>query len=462
MQDYNTIIGTIQMRLNQCPTRAVMDRYRIGSGTVSLIMSRYNACGVSVEELRMMAPREVELLFYPPANQQRKEVPLPDFQYYYDRIHSSKSRVNISFCWLDYKEKNPGGYEKSQFYEHYNRFVEENYGGKQVSMAVNRKPGEKMYIDWVGDQPELLTDIETGEIKKVHLFATTLGVSSLIYAEAFPNEKLPCFIEGCAHAVSFYGAVAEYFVPDNLKTAVTKHYEKSQFYEHYNRFVEENYGGKQVSMAVNRKPGEKMYIDWVGDQPELLTDIETGEIKKVHLFATTLGVSSLIYAEAFPNEKLPCFIEGCAHAVSFYGAVAEYFVPDNLKTAVTKHTKDELVLQSTFADLEDFYGTIVLPPPARKPKGKPTVENHVKYLETHLIEKLRDRIYTSFEDLNAEIKKIVAVLNHRRFQNKSFSRQDAFEKYDKPCMKPLPGGCYTTCDYKAVLKGKRQTIRLSF
>ena len=40
-------------------------------------------------------------------------------------------------------------------------------------------------------------------------------------------------------------------------------------------------------MAVNRIPGEKMYIDWVGDQPELLTDTETGEIKKVHIFATT-------------------------------------------------------------------------------------------------------------------------------------------------------------------------------
>ena len=64
-------------------------------------------------------------------------------------------------------------------------------------------------------------------------------------------------------------------------------------------------------------------------------------------------------------------------------AVAKHFVPDNLKTAVTKHTKDNLVLQSTFSDLEDFYDTIVLPPPARKPKGKPTVENHVRYLETH-------------------------------------------------------------------------------
>ena len=325
MQDYNTIIGSIQMRLNGCQTRSVMDRYKIGSGTLNLIMSRYHANGIPIEELRMMAPKEVENLFYPQKNLQRKDVPLPDFQYYYDRIHAPGSRMNISFCWLDYKEKNPDGYEKSQFYEYFNRFIAENYGGQKVSMAVNRIPGEKMYIDWVGDQPELLTDTETGEIKKVHIFATTLGVSSLIYAEAFPNEKLPCFIEGCAHAVSFYGAVTKYFVPDNLRTAVTK------------------------------------------------------------------------------------------------------------------HTKDELILQSTFADLEDFYETIVLPPPARKPKGKPTVENHVRYLEIHLVEKLKEKIYVSFEDLNAEIKKIVAVLNKRSFQGKDFSRQDAFEKYDKPCMKPLPG-----------------------
>ena len=325
MQDYNTIIGAIQMRLNKCPTRSVMDRFRIGSSTLNLIMSRYKALELTIDELEAMSPKKVENLFYPQKNLQRKEVPLPDFQYYYDRIHAPNSRVNISFCWLDYKEKNPDGYEKSQFYEYYQRFVQENYGGTKISMAVNRKPGEKMYIDWVGDQPGLLTDVTTGEIMSVHIFATTLGVSSMIYAEAFPNEKLPCFIEG--------------------------------------------------------------YV----------------------------------------------------HAVSFYGAVAKHFVPDNLKTAVTKHTKDDLVLQSTFSDLEDFYDTIVLPPPARKPKGKPTVENHVRYLETHLIEKLKEKIYTSFEDLNADIKKIVAVLNARPFQNQAFSRQEMFIKYDKPCMKPLPG-----------------------
>ena len=191
MQDYNTIIGAIQMRLNKCPTRSVTDRFRIGSSTLNLIMSRYKTLELTIDELEAMSPKEVENLFYPQKNLQRKEVPLPDFQYYYDRIHAPNSRVNISFCWLDYKEKNPDGYEKSQFYEYYQRFVQENYGGTKISMAVNRKPGEKMYIDWVGDQPGLLTDVTTGEIMRVHIFATTLGVSSMIYAEAFPNEKLP-------------------------------------------------------------------------------------------------------------------------------------------------------------------------------------------------------------------------------------------------------------------------------
>ena len=83
MQDHNTIIGSIQMRLNGCQTRSVMDRYKIGSGTLNLIMSRYHANGIPIEELRMMAPKEVENLFYPQKNLQRKDVPLPDFQFLY-------------------------------------------------------------------------------------------------------------------------------------------------------------------------------------------------------------------------------------------------------------------------------------------------------------------------------------------------------------------------------------------
>ena len=47
---------------------------------------------------------------------------------------------------------------------------------------------------------------------------------------------------------------------------------------------------------------------------------------------------------------------------------------------------------------------------------------------------------------------LLATLNSKRFHNRRFSRQDAFEKYDKPCMKPLPGGEFTVCDCKSVNK----------
>ena len=58
-----------------------MDRYKIGSGTLSLIMERYHAGGIPIEELQMMPPKEVELLFYPQKNIKKKDIPLPDFQF---------------------------------------------------------------------------------------------------------------------------------------------------------------------------------------------------------------------------------------------------------------------------------------------------------------------------------------------------------------------------------------------
>ena len=115
MQDYNTIIGVIQMRENDISYEAVQNRYNIGSSTVTLIMKRYKALNTDVAELKTMEPTEVEKLFYPPTNLQRKDIPMPDFQKYYDRIHQKDSRVNISYCWIEYKKENPDGFEQTQF-----------------------------------------------------------------------------------------------------------------------------------------------------------------------------------------------------------------------------------------------------------------------------------------------------------------------------------------------------------
>ena len=113
MQNYNTIIGVIQMRQNECSLSVIQNRYSIGSGTVQLILKRFNASGFTLEQLKKMEPVDVEVLFYPPENLQRKEIPLPDFQQYYDRIHTKGSKVNVAYCWLEYKQDNPDGYKQS-------------------------------------------------------------------------------------------------------------------------------------------------------------------------------------------------------------------------------------------------------------------------------------------------------------------------------------------------------------
>ena len=86
---------------------------------------------------------------------------------------------------------------------------------------------------------------------------------------------------------------------------------------------------------MKRIPGEKDYIDWVGDQPEILANSSTVDIKKVHFFVTTVGVNNLVYAEAVENEKLHNFIAGTVHALEAYGAVPKYLVPENLKSPIT-------------------------------------------------------------------------------------------------------------------------------
>ena len=335
MQDYPIIIGILEFLEKGLSFKTTINRWHVGVSTINRTVCRFRELGMSLKELKSLPPEKVQELFYPKEEIRKKKVPLPDFQKCYDRLHEKDSKVNLSFLWYEYKEQHPEGYQPSQFYEYYNRFLKENYG--------------------------------------------------------------------------------------------TEH----------------------VSMAVERIPGERMYIDWIGDQPELLENSQTGEISKVHIFVTTLGFSGMSYAEVFEDEKLPNFVKGCMNAVKYYGGVTKYWVPDNLKTAVTKHSKDELRLNTLFKDLESYFDVVVLPPPPRKPKGKPTVEKQVQYLETHLIEKLKEITFHSVEDINIRTMEIIEAINTRS-EKRAATRQELFEKYDKPCLRPLPNSSFFSSDYKAV------------
>ena len=54
MQDYNTIVGVIQMRLNECSFPVIRARYHIGTSTIQLILNRFETSGLSLDELRQI------------------------------------------------------------------------------------------------------------------------------------------------------------------------------------------------------------------------------------------------------------------------------------------------------------------------------------------------------------------------------------------------------------------------
>ena len=145
--------------------------------------------------------------------------------------------------------------------------------------------------------------------------------------------------------------------------------------EYYNRYLFKRFGPGDLTMGVNRIPGERIYIDYCGDKGYIhIRELSQApddytEQQEIHIFLTACGYSGKLYAEAALDEKQEQFNSATARALAFYGAVPRYLVPDNLRTGVTENTRDSVIINASYQDLEAYYNTIVLPPPYRKPRG---------------------------------------------------------------------------------------------
>lgn len=133
-------------------------------------------------------------------------------------------------------------------------------------------------------------------------------------------------------------------------------------------------------MHNQRKPGEHMEVDWAGQTAEL-TDPDTGEAVKVYLFGGA-AVQRLRTAEAFPDQTTSSWIAAHVNAYKHFGGVTHPGTgrPENGRD---KHTKDEVVLNKTYQELAEHYGTAIIPTRVGKPKDKATVEGTVGNLHGH-------------------------------------------------------------------------------
>jgi transposase len=184
------------------------------------------------------------------------------------------------------------------------------------------------------------------------------------------------------------------------------------------------------------EPGQKLFVDWAGQKvPIQLAD---GTVLEASLFLAVLGASNKTYAEAFANEQLENWIAAHCHAATFFGGITRAVVPDNPKTAVIHAHRYEPVLQRTYQEWAEHYGTVILPARPVKPRDKAKVESGVQIAERHLLAPLRDLRFFGLGELNQAIRPLLNQLNGQPFQKLEGSRNGWFETVEKDKLLPLP------------------------
>lgn len=220
-------------------------------------------------------------------------------------------------------------------------------------------------------------------------------------------------------------------------------YQYSQFCNRYRHFA----GGVHPTMRQVHRAGEKAFVDFSGKRPEIV-DPKTGEVRPVELFVGVLGASSRIYAEATWDQSLPNWIRAHVRMVEAWGGSPAIFVPDNLKSGVTRACRYEPDLNRTYEDFARFYGAAVIPARPYRPRDKAKVEVSVLLAQRWILAVLRNRTFFSLAELNAAIWELLEALNDRPMQKLGVSRRELFERLDRPALRRLPPHRYEFAEWK--------------
>ena len=220
-------------------------------------------------------------------------------------------------------------------------------------------------------------------------------------------------------------------------------YGRTQFCEIYRQWTRR----LRPSMRQVHRAGEKTFIDYSGKRPSLV-DRRTGELRRVELFVAVLGASSLTYAAATETQQLPDWIDAHIRMVEYFGGATTLWVPDQLKSAITRPCRYEPGVNRTYEDLATHYGAVVVPARPRKPRDKAAVENCVLIAQRWILARLRDQTFFELGPLNAAIRVLLDELNDRPMKKLGVSRRALYEQVDRPALRSLPTARYVLAHWK--------------
>ena len=220
-------------------------------------------------------------------------------------------------------------------------------------------------------------------------------------------------------------------------------YRYTQFCEIYRQWARR----LRPSMRQVHRAGEKTFVDFSGKRPTLV-DRRTGELQPVELFVAVLGASSFTYAEATATQQLAGWVDAHIHMVEYFGGTTTLWVPDQLRSAITRPCRYEPEVNRTYADLAAHYGAVVVPARPRKPRDKAKAEVAVQVVERWILARLRDQTFFELGPLNRAIRVLLDELNERPLKKLGVSRRALYEQLDRPALRPLPTARYVLAHWK--------------
>ena len=220
-------------------------------------------------------------------------------------------------------------------------------------------------------------------------------------------------------------------------------YRYSQFCEIYRQWVRR----LRPSMRQVHRAGEKTFIDYSGKRPAIV-DRHTGEERPVELYVAVLGASSYTYAEATASQQLPDWVGAHTRMVEFFGGATALWVPDQLKSAITRPCRYEPGINRTYEELAAHYGAVVVPARPATPRDKAAVEASVLVAQRWILARLRDQTFFSLAALNTAIRTRLDALNARPLQRLGVSRRALYERLDRPALQPMPVTRYVVAHWK--------------
>ncbi len=184
----------------------------ISKGSIHNVLHRFKESVLSWPLPENISDTKLESSLYKESTEAKGN--LPDISYLEKELR--RPHVTLQRLYEEYKEANPTGISRTQFYEYFAKFRP-----PKIDMKVIHKGGDLLFTDYSGDGLEYI-DRTTGEIVSVELFVCSWGASSYSYADATLSQKTEDWVQSHDRAFQYFGAVSHGLVPDNLKSGVKK------------------------------------------------------------------------------------------------------------------------------------------------------------------------------------------------------------------------------------------------